>query len=409
MRARSDRGKMNCTGKGGSLIYKGNNIAIQGGTKMKKVLALVMVIVMMMAMASFAQADEIYSNILVIPTLEELNEAILKEKGKTAKTEEPETAEDVQEVPEEEPAAAEATAVQPDEIAIEDINTEAEADPAEETTVSAEALPENEETAADPEKPEVEAEEQADETESEPEPVEEASGDVQETRNEPVEVTCGDTEETVNGEVEEPTEVSEIMTVDGEPTEVSEIAEEDEPETAEEDAVEEATVPEEETELEDNGAVVSYAEEEVPVYTDADTSTGVIAVLRAGDKVHINTFDAAWANITFGELTGYIDTNKVALLNTEAEDGIIRSIRVVNDLNGRTAVKEGTVITFTAILTGFENDVYTAQWYEDSGDGVYEPLEGETSLDLPVTVTRYNLDHNWYIIITYNEIEANNE
>ena len=204
---------------------------------------------------------------------------------------------------------------------------------------------------------------------AEEEPVEEPT---EEPTEEPVEEP---TEEPVEEPVEEPAE---------EPTEAPvEVPTEAPAEEPVEEPVEEPTEePAEEIDLAGLRQIIVVLREgetSLKLYAEANTGSEVLATIGAGEMLYVQNIEAEWSYAVYGEVEGYVLTEKIALFNetaTPEEEEIIRTVNVSSNVASDAAVYAGTEIVLSAKLTGFENVAYTLQWQ-------YTPDGGETICDVP--------------------------
>ena len=175
-----------------------------------------------------------------------------------------------------------------------------------------------------------------------------------------------------------------------------------------------AAVAEEENPLEGlRQAIVVLAEGEpaAALHAEPDAASEVLAELANGEMLYIRELDAEWSYAVYGETEGYILTAKIALYNgepTPEEEEIVRTITVASSLAGEEAVYEGTAVTLTATLTGFENDEYTMQWqYTPDGGETVVDIEGANDAEYTFVLDATNIHYLWRMTVTlYPETPA---
>ena len=107
-------------------------------------------------------------------------------------------------------------------------------------------------------------------------------------------------------------------------------------------------------------------------------------------------------------------TAKIALYNQEVtpeEEQIVRTITVTSNLEGVEEVYEGTIVTLTATLTGFEDVEYVMQWqYTPDGGQSIVDIEGANSSEYSFPITVENSVYLWRLNVTITgeiaEVEA---
>ena len=125
--------------------------------------------------------------------------------------------------------------------------------------------------------------------------------------------------------------------------------------------------------------VLREGETSLKLYAEANTGSEVLATIGAGEMLYVQNIEAEWSYAVYGDVAGYVLTEKIALFNetaTPEEEEIIRTVNVSSNVAGDAAVYAGTEIVLSAKLTGFENVAYTLQWQ-------YTPDGGETICDVP--------------------------
>lgn len=146
-------------------------------------------------------------------------------------------------------------------------------------------------------------------------------------------------------------------------------------------------------------------ETEMALYAEASADSEVLAMIPAGEILFVKDIEAEWSYAVYGETEGYVLTDKIALYNEETtepeEEEIIRTITVSSSIDGLTEVAEGTIVTLTAKLTGFENDEYTVSWqYTPDGGATVIDVEGANELSHSFPITVENADYLWRVCIT---------
>ena len=125
--------------------------------------------------------------------------------------------------------------------------------------------------------------------------------------------------------------------------------------------------------------VLREGETSLKLYAEANTGSEVLATIGVGEMLYVQNIEAEWSYAVYGEVEGYVLTEKIALFNetaTPEEEEIIRTVNVSSNVASDAPVYAGTEIVLSAKLTGFENVAYTLQWQ-------YTPDGGETICDVP--------------------------
>lgn len=104
-------------------------------------------------------------------------------------------------------------------------------------------------------------------------------------------------------------------------------------------------------------------------------------------------------------------TGSIVLYNGEAapeEEEKIRAISVSTSAAGSEVVREGDVITLTATLVGFENDLYALQW-QYTPDGGLTVLDADSASELTYSyvVNAENAAYLWRVqVMLLNDIDG---
>ena len=155
--------------------------------------------------------------------------------------------------------------------------------------------------------------------------------------------------------------------------------------------------------------VLKEGETELPLQAEPSETSEVLAMIPAGELLYVKEITPEWSYAVYGELEGYVLTAKIALYNGETtpeEEEIIRTIKVVSSLAGQEEVYEGTRVTLTATLTGFENDDYTMQWqYTPDGGQTVVDIEGANDSVYAYDITLENADYMWRLCVTLQDEE----
>ena len=347
---------------------------------MKKTIAAMLAVMMVLAVPFTAHAKTVYSNVI----------SISKEADKAAKAAEKKAEEEAAALP----MIAEEPAVEDAEDAVSGEETVSDAEQAGNVEAALDAEPVETEIVIDGKTAEAETVTETEQTET----ADAVITETEETETADAAVIVIEETETIDAVI---TETEETETTDAVITEIEEmntfdaVVIETEADTLDGEAAE-TEVGEE---IIYEGFVLDGGENGAAVYAAADAESEILILLNTGETFDVLSYDEVWAHIRAGEIKGYIQTAKIALENVEGTDGKIRSVTVVNDLT-EVVIQPGTIVTFSAILTGFENDTYTAQWYEKPYGGEYAPMEGEMGLSVSFPVTADNFYNEWRIVIT---------
>ena len=77
-----------------------------------------------------------------------------------------------------------------------------------------------------------------------------------------------------------------------------------------------------------------------------------------------------------------------------------RSIRLISDIDGLTEVKSGTMVTMTAILSGFDNCEYEIQWQRSLDGQNWENVENGNNLTYTFELTKDTIAYVWNAKVT---------
>lgn len=126
-----------------------------------------------------------------------------------------------------------------------------------------------------------------------------------------------------------------------------------------------------------------------------------IAAVEKGAMIEIAVARDGWVQICWEGLVGFVSSDCVALYNEEAApEEQIRSICIYTSLNGVKQVREGTVVSLTAVLTGFENDAYTIQWqYSPDGGSTAVDIDGANKLTYAYRLTADNFGYMYRVVV----------
>lgn len=175
------------------------------------------------------------------------------------------------------------------------------------------------------------------------------------------------------------------------------------PETSENDASDVGVVAEESPVKE-----VSYR---TGMVLKADSDAGLtildapdgqcIATAGKGQMIWIATPENGWIQVCWNGMVGFVRSDCVALYNEEAApEEKIRAIRIDTNLGGMKQVKEGTVVSLTATLTGFEDDVYTLQWeYSPDGGNTAIAIAGANKRTYAYRLTAENFGYMYRLVV----------
>lgn len=273
-----------------------------------------------------------------------------------------------------------------------------EEEPAEETPVEEEPAEETpvEETPVEETPTE---EEPVEETPVEEEPVEETPAEEEITETEEV-VETEPTEEPVEEEpaVEYVTDENGNLVLDENGNPIPVVTEE---EVVEEEPVEEDRILRQVMVLQPEG-------ETLAMYAEPSSSSAVVAEIPGGETIQVSEINADWSYAIYNGAEGYVLTDKIALMDdgmiTPEDEAIIRTISITSSIQGQTQVEEGTVVTLTAKLTGFENDTYSLQWKcSTDGGASVQDIPGANGLSYSVAVTTENATYLYGLCVTVEE------
>ena len=145
-------------------------------------------------------------------------------------------------------------------------------------------------------------------------------------------------------------------------------------------------------------------EESLPFYAEAGGE--VIANIPAGAILHVKSVDSGYSYAVYSGMAGYVDTNKIALFNSEAteeEKEIIRSVSVSANV-GSTPSHEGDQIILSAKLTGFEDVNYRLQWqYSPDGGATIIDVSGANDAQYSFIINDENAAYLWRVCVTILE------
>lgn len=151
--------------------------------------------------------------------------------------------------------------------------------------------------------------------------------------------------------------------------------------------------------------------ETLALYAEPDAAAAVLAEIPGGTIINVAEIGAGWSFAVYNGVEGYVLTDKIALMDdgmiTPEDEAVIRTISITSSIQGQTEVEDGTAVTLTAKLTGFENDVYTLQWKcsKDGGASV-ENIPGANGLQYTVTVTAENAAYLYALCVTVQDAAA---
>lgn len=92
------------------------------------------------------------------------------------------------------------------------------------------------------------------------------------------------------------------------------------------------------------------------------------------------------------------------LLPEEEEvEKVERSVKVVSSLEGVETVEEGTPLTLTAHLTGYDDVEYELQWQQSEDGTNWDDIEGENDLEYTVILTKDNEGYLWRVSVSDSE------
>jgi hypothetical protein len=81
-----------------------------------------------------------------------------------------------------------------------------------------------------------------------------------------------------------------------------------------------------------------------------------------------------------------------------------RRIIVHSSLEGVSEILEGSDVTLSGELVGYDNTDYTVQWYYRlNGQGDYIPIEGATDLVYVYQITQENKANTYHLGVTVTE------
>ena len=153
--------------------------------------------------------------------------------------------------------------------------------------------------------------------------------------------------------------------------------------------------------------ILNEGETELTMYAQADAEGEQLAAIPAGATLIVKEVGAEWTLVQYGEFTGYVPTSKIALLNPtqpetpDTEAPVVRSITVTSSIAGLTEVREGTVVTLTASLVGFEGDNVALQWqYTPDGGATILDAEGASGAEISYSINPDNAGYLWRLKVT---------
>lgn len=133
-----------------------------------------------------------------------------------------------------------------------------------------------------------------------------------------------------------------------------------------------------------------------------------IAGLEAGQSVIILNPGDVWTRIDTVDGIGWILTRDVALYNEKpVDEKPLRSISMSSDIEDIPLLEEGQIVTLTATLTGFDEDVYTIRWqYSPDGGETAIDIQGATATEYCYTLTRENFGYLYRVVIICEDPET---
>lgn len=85
------------------------------------------------------------------------------------------------------------------------------------------------------------------------------------------------------------------------------------------------------------------------------------------------------------------------------KEEVEKSVKVTSSLGGATVVEEGTPLTLTAHLTGYDDVEYELQWQQSEDGSNWDDIEGENDLDYTVILTEDNAGYLWRVSVSDSE------
>ena len=153
--------------------------------------------------------------------------------------------------------------------------------------------------------------------------------------------------------------------------------------------------------------VLREGETSLKLHAEASEDSEVLATMAAGDILYVQSIESVWSYAVYGDIAGYVLTDKIALYNEETtpeDQEVIRTVALYSNVDGLEAIYEGTEITLTAELTGFENDLYAIKWqYSADGGATFVDIEGAGGLQYSFVINDENAAYFWKINISILE------
>lgn len=149
----------------------------------------------------------------------------------------------------------------------------------------------------------------------------------------------------------------------------------------------------------------------IPLYAEPNADSQILAEIDASQMLLLKELGETWSQVVFQETTGYVPTDSIVLYNGETapeEEEKIRTIFVSTSAAGSEVVHEGDVITLTATLIGFENDLYALQWqYTPDGGLTVLDADGANELTYSYVVSAENAAYLWRVqVMLLNDIDG---
>ena len=124
-------------------------------------------------------------------------------------------------------------------------------------------------------------------------------------------------------------------------------------------------------------------------------------------------FDANWSLVVVNGMKGYVKNEYLAMFDhgdmTEEEKEVFRSVSIVNPLVGMEYIAEGSPVTMTVVLTGFDDIEYAVQWSYSADGAVFTEIAGAHDLTYTYAVNKVNVGYYWSVEINTLDSETDND
>lgn len=134
--------------------------------------------------------------------------------------------------------------------------------------------------------------------------------------------------------------------------------------------------------------------------TEAQPEEGTKAVVPEGGSVESGVTTEGEKETPKAEALSEIEEKAEAETEGAEKEETVKSVKITSNLDNTDPVEEGTELTLTAHLTGFDDVDYKIQWQQSEDGTNWDDVDGENDMEYTVVLTEDNEGYLWRVLIS---------